>query len=83
MYLGAQAGSKKLAKKTASPILPGMRAGGRRAHDAVWRQAVEEGLLDLHIIEVVQPKPMLPCYWQLQFQQSPGATGHCQREKLI
>jgi len=52
----------KLAKNTVPPILIIVRDGCRRAHDAAWRQAVEERLLDLHIIEVVQPKPVLPCF---------------------
>jgi len=37
-----------------------MQTVTRRVYDAAWRQAVEECLLGFHIIEVVQPKPVLP-----------------------
>jgi len=37
-----------------------MQTVTRRVYDAAWRQAVEEWLLGFHIIEVVQPKPVLP-----------------------
>ena len=41
-------------------IVGRMQTVTRRVYDAAWRQAVEECLLDFHIIEVVQPKPVLP-----------------------
>jgi len=43
-----------------------MQTVTRRVYDAAWRQAVEEWLLDFHIIEVVQPKPVLPHFPSLQ-----------------
>ena len=43
-------------------IVGSMQTVSRRVYDAAWRQAVEEWLLDLHIIEVVQPKPVLPYF---------------------
>jgi transposase InsO family protein len=43
-------------------IVAVMKADTRRAHDAAWRQAVEEWLLACHIIAVAQPRPVLPQY---------------------
>ena len=40
-------------------IVGHMQTVPRRVYDAAWRQAVEAWLLDFHIIEVVQPKPVL------------------------
>jgi hypothetical protein len=37
-----------------------MKAETRRAHDAAWRQAVEEWLRDGQSSAVVQPRPALP-----------------------
>lgn len=47
----------------AQTIVGCMKTVTRRVYDAAWRQAVEEWLCDFHIIEVVQPKPVLPHFY--------------------
>ena len=39
-----------------------MQAVGRHAHDAAWRQAIENWLLDNRLIDVVQPKRVSPLF---------------------
>ena len=43
-------------------ILNSMQKGGRRAHDAAWRQAAEMWLLERDFLEVLQPKKCYPIF---------------------
>jgi hypothetical protein len=37
-----------------------MKSGGHHAHDAAWRQAVQQWLIDNRVIALLQPKTLSP-----------------------
>jgi len=51
---------KRWIQEQAQSIVDHMSKGGRHAHDAAWRQAIETWMLDNCLIEVVQPKRLSP-----------------------
>jgi transposase InsO family protein len=51
---------KRWIQDRAQTIVDRMPARARHAHDAAWRQAVEDWLLDNRLITVVQPKEVSP-----------------------